>query len=662
MRTQFTLLTTIAAAATLVLTGCGKSGDNASTGGGSGSAKKVEIRVKGSDTLVQLATAWAEAYRKVKPNVYVNVNGGGTGTGIAALQNNSTDICNASREMKAEERTKVKEVTGKDVQEFTCAYDALAVYVNPGNPTKEISIEELREIWAEGGTMENWEQIDPALKGKFALFGRQNNSGTYDYFREHICGKTADGKQREFRGGISEMNGSAEVVENVAKTPTGLGYSGMGYKTPTVHWLKVSAKKGEPGVEPGIEVARSGKYPISRKLYMYTAGEPAPEVKAYIEWCVGPEGQKIVEKEGFVSLKLTTLTLPMKTASTVRSLPGSLASERSTPVPEPAPAQGRRKFRLLDALEKPIEVLIRLCGWSSIIGIAAIFLFIFKEAAPMVPKLDWVHFFTSPRWIPNPAPGNAASFGALALIAGTFATTFIALIIAVPVGLGAAVYVSEFARGKVKETLKIVIELLAAIPSIVWGFIGLMVLGPFLKAIFTAAPGSWWGHIMVTLHLASAETGAAQGTNLLTGGVILALMSVPVIVSLSEDALRAVPDSFREAALALGANPWETVRRVLFPAARNGLLAACLLGMGRAIGETMAVLLATGHNLRIPHALTDPVRTMTATIAAEMGETVHGGDHYRVLFILGIVLFIMTCSINVASDLIIKGVKKANKA
>ena len=328
----------------------------------------------------------------------------------------------------------------------------------------------------------------------------------------------------------------------------------------------------------------------------------------------------------------------------------------------PSPTRSRKKFLVLDALEKPIEFIIRLCGWSSIVGIVAIFIFIAKEAAPMVPKLDWVQFFTSPRWIPNPAPGNEPSFGALALLVGTFTTTFLGLIIAVPVGLGAAVYISEFAKGKVKETLKIVVELLAAIPSIVWGFIGLMVLGPIVKGIFTAAPGSMWGKIMLTLHLASADTGAAQGTNLLTGAIILALMSVPVIVSLSEDALRAVPDSYREAALALGANQWETVRRVLFPAARNGLLAACLLGMGRAVGETMAVLLATGHNLRIPHALTDPVRTMTATIAAEMGETVNGGDHYRMLFILGIVLFIITCSINVASDLIIKGVKKANQA
>ena len=335
--------------------------------------------------------------------------------------------------------------------------------------------------------------------------------------------------------------------------------------------------------------------------------------------------------------------------------------DTANPMPSPNTSASRKKFRVLDVLEKPIEWIILVCGWSSIIGIAAIFLFIFKEAAPMMPKLDWIHFFTSPRWIPNPATGNPPSFGALALLVGSFTTTFIALIIAVPVGLGAAVYISEFAKGKVKETLKVVIELLAAIPSIVWGFIGLMVIGPLIKSIFTAAAGSAWGKVMVALHLATAETGAAQGTNLLTGGIILALMSVPLIVSLSEDALRAVPDSFREAALALGANPWETVRRVLFPAARNGLLAACMLGMGRAVGETMAVLLPTGHNNRIPQALTDPVRTLTATIAAEMGETVHGDEHYRVLFILGIVLFVITCGINVASDLIVKGVKKTNR-
>jgi phosphate transport system substrate-binding protein len=265
-------------------------------------ADKNVIRVKGSDTMVQLATAWAEAYHKVKPNLNVDANGGGSGTGFAALQNDTTDLCNASREIKKDEIEKIKAKSGKDVKEFVVAYDALAVYTHPSNPIKEISIDELREIWAEGGTITSWDQVTPKGKGKIVLFGRQNNSGTYDYFREHVCGKTPEGKQREFRGGISEMNGSSEVIENIAKTPRGMGYSGMGYKTDKVNWLKVSKKKGEPGVSPGIEVARNGKYPIARKLYIYTVGEPTGEAKAYIDWILSPEGQKIVEHEGFVPL------------------------------------------------------------------------------------------------------------------------------------------------------------------------------------------------------------------------------------------------------------------------------------------------------------------------------------------------------------------------
>lgn len=262
----------------------------------------AEIRAKGSDTMIQLATAWAEAYRKVNPSSLVNANGGGTGTGFAALQNNNTDICNASREIKKEEADKVKAATGKEVKEFVVAYDALAVYTHPKNPITSISIDELREIWAEGGTISTWDQVIPAMKGKIVLVGRQNNSGTYDYFREHICGKTADKKQREFRGGISELNGSSEVVEQVAKTRNAIGYSGMGYKTDHVNWLKVSNKKGEPAVAPGIDAARSGKYPISRKLYLYTAGEPTGDVKKFIDWVLSPAGQKIVADEGFVPL------------------------------------------------------------------------------------------------------------------------------------------------------------------------------------------------------------------------------------------------------------------------------------------------------------------------------------------------------------------------
>ncbi|MCR4415999.1 MAG: phosphate ABC transporter permease subunit PstC [Thermoguttaceae bacterium] len=289
--------------------------------------------------------------------------------------------------------------------------------------------------------------------------------------------------------------------------------------------------------------------------------------------------------------------------------------------------------RLADATERPVEWLIRLCGYSAILFVFGIFFFVFREALPVFGKLDFVEFFTSPQW--RPTSQVQVQYGILALLAGTLSVTALAMLIAVPLGLGAAVYISEFCGGKFKETLKVLIELLAAVPSVVWGFIGYMVLGPVL------------------LH----TTGADVGVNLLNGGIILALMSVPIIVSVGEDALKAVPDSYREAALALGASRWETVYRVLFPAARNGLLAAVLLGVGRAIGETMAVLMATGHAIQIPRSLLDPIRTLTATIAAELGEAVEGGDHYRVLFVIGLVLFGVTFVVNFLADLVVKGIR-----
>lgn len=281
-----------------------------------------------------------------------------------------------------------------------------------------------------------------------------------------------------------------------------------------------------------------------------------------------------------------------------------------------------------------MEWLIRLCGWSAIFFVFAIFLFVLREAAPMLfGRLNFVQFFFSTEW--QPSSEVQPRYGTLALLVGTLSVTGLAMLICVPLGLGAAVFISEFCSGRVQETLKVVIELLAAIPSVVWGFIGVTVIGPLLIDY----------------------AGAPVGVNLLNGGIILALMSAPVIVSVGEDALKAVPDSFREAGLSLGASRWEIVYRVLFPAARNGLLAAVLLGVGRAIGETMAVLMVTGHAVQIPHSLLDPVRTLTATIASELGEAVNGGDHYRVLFVIGLVLFGITCSVNLAADLVVKGIR-----
>lgn len=289
--------------------------------------------------------------------------------------------------------------------------------------------------------------------------------------------------------------------------------------------------------------------------------------------------------------------------------------------------------------ERIIEWVIRVCGWSAVIFVLAIFLFIFREAAPMLfGNLDFVEFFTSPNW--RPSSEVRPQYGILALLIGTLSLTGVAMLVAMPLGLGGAVFISEFCRGKTRETLKILIELLAAIPSVVWGFIGLMVLAPII----------------------TRTTGTPVGVNVLNGGIIVALISLPLIVSIGEDALKAVPDSYREAAMSLGAGRWEIVYRVLFPAARNGLLAALLLGVGRAIGETMAVLMCTGHAINIPHSVFDPIRTLTATIAAELGETVQGDDHYRALFVIGVVLFVITFVINLAADIVVKGIRNEQTA
>jgi phosphate transport system permease protein len=243
-------------------------------------------------------------------------------------------------------------------------------------------------------------------------------------------------------------------------------------------------------------------------------------------------------------------------------------------------------------------------------------------------------FLFSEQWYPTSEVNKR--YGVLAMIAGTFSVTGLAMLIAVPFGLGTAIYLSEFCGSRARETLKVVIELLAAIPSVVWGFIGLTVMS----------------------RLIVRYAGAPVGVNVLNGAIILALMSVPIIVSIGEDALKAVPDSYREAGLALGATRWQLVWRVLLPAAKNGLLAAVLLGVGRGVGETMAVLMATGHAVHIPHSIFDSVRTLTADIAAELGEAPAGSDHYRVLFLIGVLLFMLTFVVNLTADLIVRGIRR----
>lgn len=243
-------------------------------------------------------------------------------------------------------------------------------------------------------------------------------------------------------------------------------------------------------------------------------------------------------------------------------------------------------------------------------------------------------FFGGTDWIPTAIP--APQFGVLPLILGTLWTSFFAILIALPLGLGVAIYMSELAGGQMRKILKPAIELLAGIPSVVYGFFGLVVLVPLIQK---------------TLNLPVGETALA-------GSIILAIMALPTIVTLAEDAMRNTPKAMREASLGLGATQWQTIYRVVVPYASSGISAAIVLGIGRAIGETMAVLMVTGNAAVMPHSLFEPVRTIPATIAAELGEAPAGGAHYQALFMLGCILFLLTLVISISAEFI---GKKQNK-
>ncbi|MEA3292313.1 MAG: phosphate ABC transporter permease subunit PstC [Pseudomonadota bacterium] len=286
-------------------------------------------------------------------------------------------------------------------------------------------------------------------------------------------------------------------------------------------------------------------------------------------------------------------------------------------------------------IDKAVQVLVFVAGISAIIFVVGIFVFITKEGLGFIlGRFDFVEFFTSAYWYP--AEEEDPEYGILALIAGTASVTGLAMLVAIPFSLGTAIFIAEFATGKTREVLKILIELLAAIPSVVWGFIGLTIMNPLIIDLFDVP----------------------VGLNVLNAGIILGLMAAPIMTSIAEDALKAVPDRYREAAEALGATRWQVIYKTVLPAAKNGLLGAILLGVGRGFGETMAVLMATGHSINIPGSIFDSVRALTATIAAELGETAVGSDHYQALFTIGIFLFIITFIINLTADLVVRGVRK----
>jgi phosphate transport system permease protein len=274
--------------------------------------------------------------------------------------------------------------------------------------------------------------------------------------------------------------------------------------------------------------------------------------------------------------------------------------------------------------EFAVEAAIRVLGFSSIGFVLLIFFFLLREGVPTFFEVKPGNLFST-RWYPT-----FDLYGTLPLILGSILVTVTAIAMAVPLGVGTAVFVGEVAPGWAREILKPLIEVLAGIPSVVLGFFGMTVLAPLIRETL----------------------GTPTGLTAFTGALILAYMALPTIISVAEDALDAVPKSYRDAGLAMGATQWQTIWRVVVPAARSGIVTAVMLGMGRAIGETMAVMMVTGNAARMPltfDSIFRPVRTMTATVAAEMGEVAQGSVHYHTLFGIGIILFLLTFIINLVA-------------
>lgn len=257
------------------------------------SAKSKSLTLKGSDTMVILGQRWAETYMKRTPGATIQVTGGGSGTGIAALINGGTDICEASRPMKDKEREQVKAKRGKDASEIAVALDGLAVFLNEGNALEDLSLAQLEAIYR--GQTTDWKDAGGAA-GPIVCYGRENNSGTYAYFKEHVL------HDKDFAAAVQSLPGTGAVINAVSKDPKAIGYGGIGYAK-GVKAIRVRAKDGAPGVAPTMENVVSGAYPISRKLYFYTAGEPAGDAKAFIDWVLGEEGQKVCEQVGYYPLK-----------------------------------------------------------------------------------------------------------------------------------------------------------------------------------------------------------------------------------------------------------------------------------------------------------------------------------------------------------------------
>ncbi|KAK3604812.1 hypothetical protein CHS0354_000474 [Potamilus streckersoni] len=536
-------------------------------------AKKKTVTIKGSDTMVLIGQRWAEKYMQAFPTETIQINGGGSGTGFAALLNGSTDICQASRPIKDKERQGIKDKFQYEVTEIPVLKDGIAIYVHSSNPIQSITMNQLEAIYT--GGIKNWKELGGA-DNQILVYGRENSSGTYEFFKEHVL------LGKDFANYVQTLSGTAAILNSVSKDKFSIGYGGVAYASGDQSEIKLLPVKGrEENSQPMLptsENVEKNTYPISRDLYFYIVGKPSEKVQKFVDWVLSEEGQ--------------------------------------------AHAAENLSRRIITGVAS-----------VAIFAIAFIFIFIFSEAKEVFfnSNVRGEVFATigSDNWQPV---SDRPKYGILPLLIGTLKTTFIAMLIAIPISVLAAIYSACIAPSHIREILKPAIELLAGIPSVVIGFFALAVIATVVQNI----------------------TGATFRLNAFVGGIAISLTAIPIIFTLSEEALTAVPKSLWEASYALGATRWESIIKIAVPTSLSGIFAGILLGMGRAIGETLIVIMATGNASINSWSFFDSTRTLTATIGAEMADVVYGSTHYQMLFFIGVILFLFTFALKAVSEFIIK--------
>lgn len=593
-------IVTVALTVLLSCGGCRKSRDGA-------------VSVIGSTSVQPFAEMLAQEFNAKQSEVRVEVQGGGSTVGLRAIAEGIADVGMSSRDLKANEK----------FNKIVIARDGIAVVVHASNPVRNLSRADLRAIFS--GQKTNWNQVADGDDRPIRLITREEGSGTREAFSGMVMapvdpktGHKGEPLRISERALTQESNGA--VRELLRGDRCAIGYMSLGL-------VGLELKKVDvDGVTPTHEATENGTYALSRPFLFVFQGEPSVRAMKFVDFMLSDHAQDILQKAGLIRAPRQPLpTSGPASAPATKPAPGPNASAGGTWTPLAAGivavltlAACVLVFRQLTPVykERAIGSMLMLAALSAISGLALITVFIFREGLPLMARVGVWDFITSASWYPS-----EGKFGIAPMIVGSIAVTGGAIFMGIIFGLGSAVLLTQFCPPRLIGVIKPCIELLAAIPSVVYGFIGVIILVPFIRNYL-----------------------GGPGVSVLASSIVLGIMVLPTVTSISIDALQAVPRAYREGSIALGATGWQTTHMVMLKAARSGIVAAIILGMGRAVGETMAVIMVAGNPIDFPHGPLDAVRTLTSNIALEMGYA--AGYHRKALFATGIVLFVIIMVLN----------------